>query len=247
MIGKFANELNITSMSLGNHKTQKLIYAHRGSWSDRLEENTMRAFNRAVEIGAHGIEADLRLTKDQEVVLFHDQKINQRLVKSLSLQELQQIKPDITTLNQLLELPLSFNLDIKDPTAVHLAAELVLEKELVDRVVLTGGALSCKILCEQYPQLKTGLSFDTVTRRTKSQIKELKPDFICVNEHVVNPLYMWYLSKLTPAPALAWTVNSESRMRQILKSRHVGGIMTDRPELALSVRASLMRQELVNA
>ncbi|TVY84567.1 Phosphatidylglycerol phospholipase C [Lachnellula suecica] len=44
--------------------------AHRG-YKDTNPENTMKAFEGAVEIGAHIIETDLHLTKDGVVVLSH--------------------------------------------------------------------------------------------------------------------------------------------------------------------------------
>ena len=46
-------------------------YAHRGA-SEYAPENTMAAFCLAVEMGANGIETDVRLSKDGVPVLFHD-------------------------------------------------------------------------------------------------------------------------------------------------------------------------------
>lgn len=45
--------------------------AHRGL-STQYPENTLLAFKKALEAGADGIETDLRLTLDEEVILFHD-------------------------------------------------------------------------------------------------------------------------------------------------------------------------------
>jgi glycerophosphoryl diester phosphodiesterase len=47
------------------------IYAHRGA-SLELPENTLEAFELAVELGAHAIETDAHLTRDGRVVLAHD-------------------------------------------------------------------------------------------------------------------------------------------------------------------------------
>jgi glycerophosphoryl diester phosphodiesterase len=52
-----------------------LIIAHRGD-SVHAPENTLAAFRRAVEAGADGIEFDVRLTKDGEVIVFHDSSLN---------------------------------------------------------------------------------------------------------------------------------------------------------------------------
>ncbi|MBR4236309.1 MAG: glycerophosphodiester phosphodiesterase family protein [Clostridia bacterium] len=50
------------------------VAAHRG-WSARFAENTMEAFRAAAELGVDQIETDVRLTKDGELVLFHDETL----------------------------------------------------------------------------------------------------------------------------------------------------------------------------
>ncbi|MEK6570557.1 MAG: glycerophosphodiester phosphodiesterase family protein [Bacteroidota bacterium] len=52
-----------------------LVVAHRGC-SGRAPENTVAAFEMALEFGADMIECDVRLTKDDEVVVFHDRTLN---------------------------------------------------------------------------------------------------------------------------------------------------------------------------
>ena len=48
-----------------------LIIAHRGDVSN-APENTLSAFRSAYELGADGIELDVRLTRDEHLVVFHD-------------------------------------------------------------------------------------------------------------------------------------------------------------------------------
>ena len=48
-----------------------LIIAHRGDVTN-APENTVPAFRKALELGADGIELDVRLTKDEKLVVFHD-------------------------------------------------------------------------------------------------------------------------------------------------------------------------------
>ena len=52
-----------------------LLVAHRG-YSDKYPENTMIAFQKAIEDGFDGIETDVHKTKDGQLVLCHDEKIN---------------------------------------------------------------------------------------------------------------------------------------------------------------------------
>lgn len=58
-------------------QSPKNIYvaAHRG-WSTVYPENTMEAFRAAVEVGVDQIETDIRVTKDGELVLFHDATVD---------------------------------------------------------------------------------------------------------------------------------------------------------------------------
>lgn len=46
-------------------------YAHRGA-SQYAPENTMSAFDMALQLKATGIELDLQKTKDEKIVIFHD-------------------------------------------------------------------------------------------------------------------------------------------------------------------------------
>ena len=67
-------------------------YAHRGA-SEYAPENTMSAFDMALELGANGIELDLQMTKDGKIVIFHDNKIDNKSnkkgeIKDYTYQEL---------------------------------------------------------------------------------------------------------------------------------------------------------------
>ncbi|HPR82072.1 MAG TPA: glycerophosphodiester phosphodiesterase family protein, partial [Enterococcus sp.] len=51
------------------------IFAHRGSSGTR-PENTLPAFAEAVRIGTDGIELDVQLTKDQQLIVMHDETVD---------------------------------------------------------------------------------------------------------------------------------------------------------------------------
>ncbi len=48
-----------------------LVWAHRGA-SGYAPENTLAAFKKAVEMKADGVELDVQLTKDGEIVVCHE-------------------------------------------------------------------------------------------------------------------------------------------------------------------------------
>lgn len=49
-------------------------FAHRGLHDKTTPENSMAAFNKAIDNG-YGIELDVRITKDQEAIVFHDRSL----------------------------------------------------------------------------------------------------------------------------------------------------------------------------
>lgn len=50
-------------------------YAHRGLWNDQLPENSLAAFKNAVDNG-FGIELDVHVTADDQLVVFHDDTLD---------------------------------------------------------------------------------------------------------------------------------------------------------------------------
>ncbi|RDY20340.1 glycerophosphodiester phosphodiesterase family protein, partial [Criibacterium bergeronii] len=52
-----------------------LNIAHRG-FKSKYPENTMLAFKKAVEENADGIEFDVHLSKDDEIVIIHDERLD---------------------------------------------------------------------------------------------------------------------------------------------------------------------------
>lgn len=81
----------------GREPAQKpLVIAHRG-FSSRYAENTMLAFEKAISAGADGIECDLRMTKDHEIVFFHDKDLRtlcgiKACVENSRWEDLQELK-----------------------------------------------------------------------------------------------------------------------------------------------------------
>lgn len=68
------------------------VYAHRG-YSGRFPENTMLAFKEAAKTGCYGIELDVQLTKDGQLIVIHDERIDRTTdgtgyVRDYTLEEL---------------------------------------------------------------------------------------------------------------------------------------------------------------
>lgn len=71
-------------------------YAHRGLYNAENPENSLSAFRRAVERGV-GVELDVRLSADGEVVVFHDENLLRmtgvdRMIRTMTAAELAEVR-----------------------------------------------------------------------------------------------------------------------------------------------------------
>lgn len=60
------------------------MIGHRGAWGAAARENSLAAFERAIELGAEMIEFDVRRTRDDELIVFHDAELAGRPVAELT-------------------------------------------------------------------------------------------------------------------------------------------------------------------
>lgn len=115
-------------MSL-TYENRMTVAAHRGD-SYNYYENTLSAFKGAIDSGADMIETDVHLTKDNELVLIHDDKVDRTTnghgyVRDFTLGELLELNAGdiysyekIPTLEELFELikdtDVTLNIEIKE-------------------------------------------------------------------------------------------------------------------------------------
>ena len=69
-----------------------IILGHRGA-SGYAPENTLEAFRLAMDMGADGFELDVHLSKDGELIVMHDERVDRTtdgsgLIQSFTLKEL---------------------------------------------------------------------------------------------------------------------------------------------------------------
>lgn len=138
-----------------------VVAGHRG-YKSTYPENTLLSFKRAMEVGCHMVEFDLRMSKDREVVVIHDTTVDRTTngsgeVREKTLAELKELDaggwfaPEfeglkIPTFQELCQLLAGYpdillNVEIKSsPDAKDTAAaavELLHEHRLYERCVFT--------------------------------------------------------------------------------------------------------------
>lgn len=73
--------------------------AHRG-YSELYKDNTMEAFYAAVHHKFDIIELDIVLTKDNEIIVYHDTFMDDQLIRNMTVQQVISKDPDIVTLQE---------------------------------------------------------------------------------------------------------------------------------------------------
>ena len=85
------------------------LISHRGEHNGRdIFENTISAFDKAVEAGVWGLELDIRWTRDLKPVVVHDSDLRRvfglgHRVAEVSLEELQTVCPQVPSLAQVID------------------------------------------------------------------------------------------------------------------------------------------------
>ncbi|MGE5632130.1 MAG: glycerophosphodiester phosphodiesterase [Caulobacteraceae bacterium] len=161
-----------------------LVYAHRGA-SGYAPENTMAAFKKAVELGSHGIECDVQLTKDGWLVVCHDETVDRTtngkgFIKDMKLADIRRLDAGswfgkefknerIPFFSELLELVkktgLLLNVEIKSGIILYPGIEKKVMDEvtafgLQDRVIISSfNHYSVNTVKQIAPVVKTGILY----------------------------------------------------------------------------------------
>ncbi|TGA97845.1 glycerophosphodiester phosphodiesterase [Sporolactobacillus shoreae] len=237
------------------------IFAHRGSKANR-PENTLSAFEEAMRVGSDGIELDVHLTKDQEVVVMHDEKVNRTTdgkgqIKNFTLKELKELDAGVwfspqfrgervPTLKEVLDLLSGFpgilNIEFKTDRNIYPGIE-----EKTARLI---GSLRPEL-----PVVYSSFNHESLIRMRRVDpsadvallLWERLADPWRYTEQVgASAQHLWEPSALSETAAQlqqhgikvrAWTVNKPKNMQRTFEMG-IDAMITDYPEVALDLRKS---------
>ena len=235
------------------------ICAHRGA-SGYAPENTLEAFELAVQQGAHGVELDVQLTRDKEIIVVHDERIDRvsdgiGAVTDLTLAEIKRHVFNRThpqyegarapTLREVYELlkptGLYVNVELKNsanpyPGMEEKCLELAAQMGMEDRVVYSSFQHNSMMRVKELnAQATCGLLYACVMVRSWEYAAALGAD-------ALHPLYTELLfnpDECAQAHAKGiqvnvWTVNDERNMRMCLEAG-ADMLITNFPDRALDL------------
>ena len=240
-----------------------LVIAHRGDHTS-VPENTIPAFRRALETGADAVELDVHLSKDGQVVVFHDRTLD-RMTNgqgSLSLRTFKELRslavlsPDgnedkvgqIPTLDEVFEaLPLTYLVCVELKARIAGMRDLPLRTgEVIRRhqrwettMVHSFNPVSLFHLRRLEPRIAVGFIW---SRRHPYPLRArwLSP---LANPHWLAPAEYTFNSKVLAhfhaqgKSVLAWDVDAGTDMEN-LRRMGLDAVVTNHPARLISQRAS---------
>jgi len=227
-----------------------MVFAHRGVHHE-APENSLKAFEEAIQMGCHGIELDLRFTASRDIVVFHDRVLLRMTGKlgRISRRTITELKniylkgdpnhpiPSLEDVLDILRDRVLINLDIK-PHPLYLDG---LEEKLVKTL--------------RRFKLAENVLISSFSVRVLKKIRALAPEFLLgfIYRHRI---YSWFVDKqllhsFHPHHHLirssyvdslhrqgvavhVWTVDRPSVMRKVIRAG-VDAIITNRPEVYFQV------------
>jgi glycerophosphoryl diester phosphodiesterase len=225
--------------------TDMLKIAHRGAKAYE-PENTLQAFQKALDLHSDGIELDVHLSADGHIIVMHDDTIDKMTngkgdINSYTLAELKSFriagKFQIPTLNEVFDLvdkKCFINVELKNAdtskNVVSLIEEYINKKSwnyehfiissfdwnALKEVQNLNPNIPIGVLTEE--DLDMALAFAETIKA-----KAIHPDFQLLNkEKVLQIQEKGFL-------VFPWTVNSEEDIQKV-KSYQVNGIISDNPD-----------------
>lgn len=237
-----------------------MVIAHRGV-SSIAPENTLPAFRKAIEMGCDGIELDVHLSKDGYVMVIHDDTLERTTngigaVSDYNLSELKSLNAaklypnkylgvKIPTLEEVFQLLLHNN--------IRLTVELKGNYDnLPDKVVnlIKIYKLNNRVTISSYnhdylkhikslnPDILTEADFFVVMEDIIKFAQKLEVNVLCGEYKYIERMCTLKVKRIKKnnLSLLVYTVDDEENMLKLIK-KGVDGIMTNRPEILLKLKA----------
>ncbi|MEM9518591.1 MAG: glycerophosphodiester phosphodiesterase [Actinomycetota bacterium] len=230
-------------------------FAHRGG-AGVYPENTMRAFQHAVDLGFRYLETDVHLTRDGVLVAFHDSELDRVTdrtgrIEDLTWDEVAEARvAGVDPVPRFEELVAAFpdvriNIDPKANRSVEALATAIRDLSLQERVCVTAfsrrrtrrvKALVGPALCTGGGALATLAVMFGLGRRMFARdvdVLQVPPrvgPIPVVGRRFVTTAHRWGLQ------VHVWTIDEPEEMERLL-DLGVDGIMTDQPAVLLEVFA----------
>ncbi len=226
-----------------------MICAHRGA-SAHAPENTLAAMRLAMEMGAHMCEIDVQQTRDDRLVLLHDEELDRTsngtgFLWQKSLSELQGIDAGswfdakyagepLPTLEEAMDLvrgKMKLNVEVKlhghERQIAPLIVAAIRRANFQEECIVTSfGHAVAEEIKKLAPELQVGYIFGTEEYHEGLFTGEV--DLLSAHHHLISPEFM-RKARAGNKQVHVWTVNDKPLMRRMLELG-VAAIITNYPD-----------------
>jgi glycerophosphoryl diester phosphodiesterase len=216
-----------------------LKIGHRGA-KGYVAENTLNSFAKAIELGVHTIELDVRLSQDNELVVIHDETVDRTtnssgLVSNFTKLQLKNLEiPDLKSVFKLVANRCKINIEIKEKNAKTKVLQFVNDAVESTNWTYADIEISCfdwsvlEYISSQNNKIQLGVLTENNVEEALAFAKKINaysinPYFKLVNEQIVKEIHAINF-KVFP-----WTVNQQNDI-ETLKTIGVDGIISDFPD-----------------
>ena len=240
--------------------TAPLVIAHRGLALDH-PENTLPAFQAAMAHGADILETDVHISRDGQVIIAHDPTLDRvagrpGAVSDFTASQLAEVDlgggVGFPTLVELLEaLPQArLNIDLKTPDVVPAFVDVIKQMKAQERVLVASFDEHTRLQATSQLQgvatsatrkhflpglLWASLGSAGALRRVFDGIDAVQAPTSYLGVPITTKRFIGQLTAIGKQVHV-WTINEEAQMRELL-DKGVTGIVTDRTDIAVRVRA----------
>ncbi|MBO5879069.1 MAG: glycerophosphodiester phosphodiesterase [Clostridia bacterium] len=214
----------------------KYRYAHRGLHSDTVAENSLTAFKNAVEKG-YGIELDVRLTHDGELVVFHDEtldrvtvavgKVNEKdyaEICDLKLKNTEDTIPKLSDVLKLVDGKVPLLIELKEASGEYCVTESTLkalEGYEGKYMIESFNPLALGHVKKHAPKVLRGVLSMNFLKEKKYRTTTYfvlqnfllnavaRPDFIAYDHNQHKNFMFKFIKKLFRPVTIAWTLRSQ--------------------------------------
>ncbi|MBC7524076.1 MAG: glycerophosphodiester phosphodiesterase [Flavobacterium sp.] len=208
---------------------------HRGA-KGYSPENTLHSFQKALNLGCHGIELDVHLSADNIPIVIHDNSIDRTttgsgLVRNFTAHQLQLYGiPSLQDVLELVNKQCFINIEIKDSTATPFVLEL-LDQLKVEAHWYQISSFHWEVLsyCKsQNKNIAVAVLTDSSINDALAFAKTIKAQSINAYYKLINQemVTLMHQNKLL---VYAWTVNEPEDISK-MKRFNVDGIISDYPD-----------------
>lgn len=230
---------------------QTQIIAHRGASFLAQNENTLEAFSLAIDIGADYAEFDIRQTRDHNLIVFHNDSLDNRKISDMTYEQLCKITqakgykvPLLIDVLSLCKGKIKLDIELKESGYEDSVISLVKQfydyddymmKSFIDNTVAKIKNIDSNIRAG----LLLGLSHSSFRRRIHEYFPERRlhachADFVSPHYQLATPMFV-HRMHLRRYKVYVWTLNDASLIGKYI-NRNVDGIITDKPDAGIFLR-----------